>query len=83
MWMKNGEPSSKQEYLQITDSAKVLWRKDEKETLKGVKRFEIEQVTSTSWKDGTFCIMVQQLNSLSELNLVRVGETKVKKEKMY
>jgi len=46
-WMKIGEPSSKKKYDKLTDSEQVLWRKDERETYKGVKRFEIQKVEIT------------------------------------
>jgi len=38
---------------------------------------------STSKKDGTFCIMVQQLNLISKLNLIRKGVMKIKNIKKY
>jgi len=46
--MNAGVPPSKLKYITISDSVLVLWRKDETETLEGVKRVEIEQVTNTS-----------------------------------
>jgi hypothetical protein len=54
-------------YDKLTDSEQVLWRKDEKETSKGVKRVEIQKVKKHIRNYGTFCIMGQQLNYLSEL----------------
>jgi hypothetical protein len=45
--MKNGVPSSNFKYLRLIDSAPVLWRKDEKETWKGLKRFEMEKIKIT------------------------------------
>jgi len=39
--MKHGVPSSNEEYVRLIDSVRVLWRKDEKETWKGLKRFEM------------------------------------------
>jgi len=34
-------------YDKLTDSEQVLWKKDERETYKGVKRFEIQEVEIT------------------------------------
>jgi len=45
--MKNGEPFSNGKYIRLIDSEKVLRRKDEKETCKGLKRFKMGKIKIT------------------------------------
>lgn len=44
---EKGETILQKKYDKLTDSALVLWRNDERETLNGVKRVEIQKVEIT------------------------------------